>query len=201
MKINDFVDKIYCINLDRRPDRWGECEKIFNKHGLVVERFSAVDGKDIDKTHLLPGELGVIRSNYNVIKKAKENNLNSVMIFEDDVELSENFNELFSEYIKQVPDDWSFIYLGGNHVGGISMVTNNVFKMRHTFAIHAIIIKSDIYDHILNLLSEERTQVDVVYANLQKVFPSYVFRPHLAWQRKDFSDIQGGIMDYDFLRR
>ena len=41
--INDYFDKIYCINLDRRRDKWLDVQKEFIKHSLVVDRFSAVD--------------------------------------------------------------------------------------------------------------------------------------------------------------
>ena len=34
MKITDFFDKTYCINLERRPDRWEECLTEFNKFEL-----------------------------------------------------------------------------------------------------------------------------------------------------------------------
>ena len=203
MKLNEFTDKIYCINLDRRLDRWSRCCDIFKLHDIVVDRFSAVDGVDCqwENKKLLPGEIGVIRSNLEIIKIAKENNYKNITIFEDDVELSEDFNKNFDTYIKQVPNDWGFIYLGGNHVGGFNQITENVAKISHSYAIHAIIIRDTIFDHILTMLSEENEQVDVTYAKLQRIFPSYVIRPHLAWQRKDFSDIQGGIMDYDFLKK
>ena len=203
MTLNEFVDKIYCINLDKRLDRWERCKNIFQLNNIEVERFSAVDGLNLDLTNkkLLPGEIGVIRSNFGVIKKAKENNYKNVLIFEDDVELCEDFNLNFSNYIKQIPNHWSFIYLGGNHVGGYQPITDNVAKINYSFAIHAVIINQNVYDHILQILPEEKEQVDVTYAKLQRIFPSYTFRPHLAWQRKDFSDIQGGIVDYDFLQK
>lgn len=202
MKINDFVDKIYCINLDKRKDRWDRCQVIFKENAIDVERFSAIDGKNCTykNTKLIPGEIGIIRSNLEIVKIAKKNNYKSILIFEDDVELIENFNSIFESYIEQVPNDWEFIYLGGNHVGGCIKISNNVAKMKHSYAIHAIIIKNTLYDKIINELSLESIQVDVAYANLQGEHPSYVFIPHLAWQRKDFSDIQGGVVYYDFLK-
>ena len=74
-------------------------------------------------------------------------------------------------------------------------------KIHHSYAIHAICVHEELYDHILTMLEEERVQVDVTYAQLQKVFPSYVFRPHLAWQKDGHSDIQGGYQNYDFLKK
>ncbi len=43
----DYFDKIFCINLDSRPDRWKQVQKEFDKVGILdrVERFSALTGK------------------------------------------------------------------------------------------------------------------------------------------------------------
>ena len=204
MELNQLFDKAYCINLDHRQDRWEECNTHFTKHGLVVDRFSAINGKEVAPDgvgELLPGEVGVIRSNYNVVKDAKDNDYKQIVIFEDDVELDPQFKEKFFSFYSSVPEDWSFIYMGGNHVGGITPVNDKVAQIRHSYAIHAICIKNNLFDHILELLKKEKTQVDVTYAQLQAVFPSYVFRPHLAWQKDGFSDIQGGYMNYDFLKK
>ena len=42
--LNDFFEKIYCINLNRRMDRYKECVEEFKKINANVERFSAIDG-------------------------------------------------------------------------------------------------------------------------------------------------------------
>ena len=34
--INDYFDRVVCINLDRRTDRWAECVELFAKHDLRV---------------------------------------------------------------------------------------------------------------------------------------------------------------------
>lgn len=204
MGLNDIFDKVYCINLKHRIDRWESCQTQFNKYGIEVERFDAVNGNEIIPegiNGLMPGEVGVIRSNYNVIKEAKENGYKKIIIFEDDVELCEDFNERFKLHYDNTPNDWRFIYMGGNHVGGLVRINNKVSKIRHSYAIHAICVHEELYDHILTMLEEEKVQVDVTYAQLQKIFPSYVFRPHLAWQKDGHSDIQGGYQNYDFLKR
>jgi len=202
--INDFFDKIYCINLKHRTDRWDSCNKQFTEYGLNVERFDAINGKEITPegvNGLLPGEVGVIRSNYNVIKDAKENGYKNIIIFEDDVELCDDFKVKFNHMYSKVPNDWCFLYLGGNHVGGLIPINDSVAQIKHTYAIHAICVNESVFDHILEILPNEKEQVDVTYAKLQKIFPSYVFRPHLAWQKDGHSDIQGGYQNYDFLKR
>ena len=42
--INEFFDRIYVLNLDRRPDRWQRIKAQADKHGINIQRFSGVDG-------------------------------------------------------------------------------------------------------------------------------------------------------------
>jgi hypothetical protein len=199
--MNDYFDHIYCINLDKRTDRWEDCVKQFKKHNLTVERFSAIDGNTIkNTTTLMPGEYGILSTHIELIKDAKNKGYKNILILEDDVEFIDNLNEYFSLFKGQIPDDWVMLYLSGNHVGGCLQVSENIFKIFHSYAIHSFAIKSELFDLIINGLPKYKKAVDVFYAELQSLFPSYVIRPHLAWQRESFSDIQGGIMNYDFLK-
>jgi hypothetical protein len=43
--INSFFDKIYVLNLDRRPDRWKRIKSDAERIGLDITRFPAIDGK------------------------------------------------------------------------------------------------------------------------------------------------------------
>ena len=67
MKITDYFDKTYCVNLDRRTDRWDECMSEFTKYKLdSIERFPAVDGKDlpnITKGFMTPSRLALVLTN------------------------------------------------------------------------------------------------------------------------------------------
>ena len=61
--INDYFDRVVCINLDRRTDRWAECVELVAKHDLRVERVSAVDGRTLaDTPYLKKGMLGCVLS-------------------------------------------------------------------------------------------------------------------------------------------
>ena len=203
MGINKYFDKIYCVNLDRRPNRWEEGKSEIDKHGLTVERFSAIDGNPNSiKTNpgVTDGDVGCTLSHYNIILEAKSNNLDKVLVLEDDVVFNDNLNSLFDEYINQVPDDWDMIYFGGNHVGGLTQINEHVSKVKHTYTTHAYAIKKTVFDHVIQLHGQGKKQVDVYYADIQKIFNCYVFRPHLAWQRDGFSDIQNAYTKYPFLR-
>ena len=53
MKLNDFFDRIFVINLERRPDRLEKFKQMSDKIGFEYEIFPAVDGKIIDRSFLV----------------------------------------------------------------------------------------------------------------------------------------------------
>lgn len=202
INVNDIFDGVFCINLQTRTDRWVEVSAEFSKHNIFVERVDAVDGSKLDYNGpLLKGEVGALRSHKKVFELADSRGLEQILIFEDDVEFTENFNsQLLSKYTR-VPVQWDMLYLGGNHVGGFTMVNESVARINHSYAIHAYAVKSNMFKSIIECLENEEKQVDVRLAELQSKCNAFVVRPHLAFQKQGFSDIQQGVVDYDFLRR
>jgi glycosyl transferase family 25 len=217
MKLNEYFDKIYCINLDRRTDRWEECEKIFSKLNLKVERFSAFDGskKTYNLGYPYDSELAGAISHTKVIEKAKELKLKNVLILEDDVDFIENLENLFTEFTTNLPQNWDGILFGGNHVGGGTMINNNLIKVNRSYALHCYGLNSKVFNETIDYMNSRiqnvidngkdviKTSVaaDFFMADLQRISNWYCFRPHLAWQRTGFSDIQNTVMDYDFLKK
>lgn len=202
--MNDYFDKIYCINLDKRTDRWEEVKNQFEKHNLQVERFSAIEGNPTGiETKIVPGHAGCVLSHLKVIKDAKEKNYKKILVLEDDVEFIDDLQERFKIYINQVPDDWDMIYFGGNHNGiPLEMVSDNVGRTKKTYTTHAYAIKGeDLFDVVIKTFSKLQKEVDVYYSMIQQGFKCYVFRPHLAWQKEGFSDILNRDVNYDFLKK
>ncbi len=198
--LNKYFDKIYCINLDRATERWEKCVEQFNKYGIEVERFSAIEPEE-GVNGLLRGEIGIMRTNYEIIKQAKKLNLNNILILEDDFEFVENFNTLFEKIFPMVPEDWDFLYFGGNHVGGFIMINEYIARMKHSYAIHTFAVKNTMFEKILNTLPEEKKQVDVYYADMMANCNAYVLRPHLSYQKTGFSYINNTNVTYEFLKK
>jgi glycosyl transferase family 25 len=200
MTLNDFVDKIYCINLDRRPDRWARCQEIFKQHDLKVERAPAIDGKTLLGGSLPLGALGVLRSNLALLEGAKRDKSWAICIFEDDIELDDDFNEKFSKYVEQLPDNWQFFYLGCSNKKPSIVEDININRLTKAYGAYAVIIRSGLYDKIIEELKKEDLQIDLVYAKLQSQYCSYVVNPFLAWVRNDYSDINDRFIDVSRLR-
>lgn len=198
--LNKYFDEIYCINLDRRKDRYGLFLQEVNKYNISnINRFSAIDGNTLAGEYpILKGELGVLESHLKIISEAKDKNLSSVLIMEDDVIFSDEIYKL-DEYMSLVPKDWDMIYFGGNHIYGPKPIRINqkVLKLEYTVALQCVAIKNTVFDAILALLPLRKKQVDTYYGQLQNGYNAYGFYPSMAKQRVGFSDIQNRIVDYN----
>ena len=207
MRLFDRFDKVYCINLDRRPDRLENFKKEVNKFNLgEFERFSAYDGKQLNLTNkynLKPGEIGIIKSNLDIIKDAKKNNYKTILIIEDDCVFRDEIIN-FEDYFKLLPSDWDMLYMGGNHNTHMGVkpplkINDKVVKLHSTYSAHFIGIKSSVFDQIEELLEKGQQPLDVEYVTLQKIFNCYSFTPALTSQLVNFSDIQELTTDYNWL--
>lgn len=194
-----YFDKIYVINLDKREDRFLKFKDELEKFGIEhVERFSAIDGSTVTtNSKLLSGEIGVLMSHLEIVKQAKEQNLENILILEDDVFFTEEILKL-DEYMNLVPNDWDFIYFGGNHHYGPPPIILNdkIIKLNYTVALHCVGINKTLFDTIIAMLPKMGKQVDAYYADLHSLYNAYGFKPNMAKQIAGFSDIQNRYVDY-----
>ena len=207
MKITDFFDKTFCINLDRRFDRWSECVAEFDKNKLVgIERFKAVDGKDLTelpKGFLTTSRLALVLTNMLILDKAIEENYSSILILEDDVEFTKQVGNKKS-FFDSLPEDWDMLYFGGNHnthVGSEppTIINDKVCKLHNTFSTHCVAINNKAFKEVLERLKKCDNALDVIYSELQKKLNVYSFYPMIATQRVSFSDIENKMTDYKWL--
>jgi len=205
MSLKKYFDKIYCINLDRRTDRWDETQTELKKWGLENEvvRYSGIDGNSLkNETQIKGGELGILNTHLKIINESKEKKYKNILILEDDIEFTEKI-KLLDEYMSIVPNDWDMIYFGGNHnkhMGKkINYLNDKIIKLEETYGIHCVAINNSIYDLILNVIDKRKKPIDVYYADIQKNYNCYGFNPSIALQRVSYSDIQNKVMDYKWL--
>jgi glycosyl transferase family 25 len=205
--LNDYFDKIYCINLDRRKDRWNTVKTQFEKHNIEVLRFDAIDGKNLNPNpYLSLGALGCLISHLSILKDAYENNFDKILITEDDVEFCDNLNFKFFQYENQLPK-WDILYFGANHALCNSYepnppikISENIYKVEHAYALHCYCVNKSCYKTLIETISRMDSPVDVIISKIQKELNVYVFRPHLAWQSSGYSDIMETNVDYSFLK-
>lgn len=196
--LNNFFDKIYCINLDRRQDRWIECEEEFKKINLQVERVSAIDGQTItdNNTGINNGAYALVLTVQKIINEALAANLDKILILEDDIEFTPEISH-FNDEVKLLPNDWVMLYFGGNHNGMNRIPVNQYFnKLHHTFTTHAVGINNEGMRLIADIVNTKTLQIDVLYAELQKRHNVYCFNKLMATQRPSYSDIENVVVNY-----
>ncbi len=108
--------KTKVINLDRRTDRWESFKKTATEAGLTdYEKYSAVDGKELRLTPDIKtffrnnrfnwrrGIMGACMSHYNLWKElATSSDCEYYLIFEDDINLCDNFKEKLDMTISKI---------------------------------------------------------------------------------------------------
>jgi len=207
--LNTFFDHIFCVNLDRRPDKWALCLEEFAKWGIEAERFPAIEGSLywLPRHRVPPGSIGNCMSKIDIIKLAIERKYRSVLILEDDVEFAEDFQHKFTDWSREVPSNWDMFWIGGNHnlwkpgdYRGVVMVSEHIMRLNNTYSSHAFALRDTVYDMVLKALEPLEPQDDIILADIQKKTNAYGFRPNLAFQRPGISDVHNIHTDYSFMR-
>jgi GR25 family glycosyltransferase involved in LPS biosynthesis len=204
--INTYFEKIYCINLDSRVDRFEQSKLEFDKHNLNVERISGFDGSKMNldfPPEIEEGAVGCALSQLYTLKLAKQIGLDNFLLLEDDIQFDEQLNQKFHHIIPEIPDDWDMLYLGGQHFHGMGLkqVSKSIFKCEYTLAAHSVAFKYTVFDTFIDALIDITKPCDVHYAQSHKEINAYVIIPHLTWQREGYSDIKKTNVDYTFLKQ
>lgn len=207
IRVNDVFPHVLCINLPERGDRREETSHELGKYNIDFDWFEASgpisqEGRRAFRTRLLPGETGAFNSHYRTLFKAREEKWDNVLIIEDDIELCPDFDIKFDKAIRKVPEDWDMIYFGGNHESPPLQMGNGLLKCTQTFAIHCVAIRWTMYEQLIEFLTTNMyaAAVDYLYAETHQWCNAYAFSPALTFQRVDYSDIQGKVVDYTILR-
>lgn len=111
------VDHVYCINLERRPDRKTSALKQFQKAGIDnVEFFRGTDGRieAPDDIYISKPEYGCSDSHIRIWRDVIENGYETVLIFEDDVHILPNFKTKLERVLEELEIDpeWDYVNLG-----------------------------------------------------------------------------------------
>jgi GR25 family glycosyltransferase involved in LPS biosynthesis len=197
----DYFSRIFCINLDRRKDRWECCQKELDKVGILdkVERFSAIEETD--------SKLGIIKSNLEIVKFAKENNLDNVLIFEDDIKfIVDDPTEILNKAISQISDlEWSLFYLGANVSEKLVKIKPNLILLKNALAVHSMAYNKIVYSTIIKkydgIQKIEYSDILDVYLRdeIQMNYKCLMTNPMLVTQRNSYSDIEKKVIDYSFI--
>ena len=205
-KFFDNFDRVICINLPHRTDRKVSFLEQCEKYDLgKFEFFNAINGNDIKNNYSISnGCLGLILSNIEIIKKAKNDGLNNLLIMEDDCVFNKQI-EVIDDYLKMLPNNWDMLYLGGNHnIGWLGTsepkkINDKIMKLHFTFTTHFVLINSRIFDVLIERLSKFNEPLDVIYTSIQKDYNVYCTTEMIASQKEGYSDIENKFVNYSNL--
>lgn len=154
------VDKIYITHWSKLKNR----KEILSKHLLDVgiKNFIWVENYDKDNwnvdnikldypfifgpnpmgRNLKHSEISLALKHCWIFKDALDKNYDSILIFEDDVILNDDFISRFNEYKKQLPSDWDLFFVGlccdlhiQNQKDGINVYKTNISRCCHAYSI------------------------------------------------------------------
>jgi GR25 family glycosyltransferase involved in LPS biosynthesis len=122
--LNSHYEKIVCINLKERPDKYKFIKERFDKYDIQVEFYHPVihnyvskivkpliDAKVGNWNVQFPNEFNTMSSFYSVVKCALIDGIQNLFIFEDDFQMHSRWNELLPKYFEKLPQDTDCIML------------------------------------------------------------------------------------------
>jgi GR25 family glycosyltransferase involved in LPS biosynthesis len=206
--------EVYCISLDRRPDRWQAfCEDFPEDWPYrAPQRYSAVDGKKEKPPSWWRqggGAWGCYQSHIRILDSCVRRGVESVLIFEDDAVPCENAVEMMREAMNHLPLSSTMIYLGGQllmqkrHepvvINSHWMTPYNVNRT-HAYALRGDGIKT-MLEHLNNTEGwQKKHHIDHHYGRYHQRMLGDVVVP-TQWffgQREGLSNINGRIFERRF---
>ena len=204
----EFFDKAYLVNLPERHDRLMEAKREFNKIGVSfpsdkVNVFPAIKPTEKGDFPTI-GVKGCFLSHLGVLKKARDQRLNNVLLLEDDLSFFSFFKKQQESLVQAFQRaDWDFAYLG--HIKPINANVPAVLeRASHSISTtHFLAFNGRMFDRLVNFLEEalERPgghplggpmHVDGAYALFQEQNPevvTLVSNPGLGFQRASRSSL------------
>lgn len=187
------IDKIFCINLLDKVDRWENVIKQTKKYNMDIVRFPAVDCRglpkmmmykdylerdtikeliDVDRNNgrwyfgqLTPGAVGCYLSHYGIWKKMLDEEIDVALIIEDDLVLLPDFDSKLKYYLKNAPSDWDIICLGWNSIGKTKNL-GDFKKLNQFYLLHCYLINLKAVKKMMPYLFPIKLQIDWVISDL-----------------------------------
>lgn len=213
MKLN--IDKVYVCHYSKLTERKEKLIKQFQFHNIENYEFVECYDKDnwdknqirelfpkmdIDRTggtcSLNDAEKSLLMKHCWIINDMHKNNYESVMVFEDDVVLVDNFVELFNEYKKEMPEDWDIGWVGSCfNLKEPQRPGKRVYKTsRGSRCTHAFCLSNSFAKKVIHDINNADEAADWYYNKIIKQFDlnNYWFQPALAFQSLEFTSAISG---------
>jgi len=211
-------EKIFCINLAERQDRWSISEQHFKQ--LEIDNYERINAVKVNG-NISPkrkGQIGCALSFTFCIDKIIKGNLKNSLILEDDFEFKLEKDLLFSKLEKclnELPLDWDSLYLGGTvgnfyGVNPLQNYSSNLFKLNCAYTTHAIAFSNKGAQKIKEIFQNDENWRNKIIENYEAIdiflakdyliqTNSFITNDLLCYQRINHSNIECNTYDYSGL--
>jgi GR25 family glycosyltransferase involved in LPS biosynthesis len=201
MKVQDFFKESFYINLDSRTDRKEQFEEEMKKVGLedYSKRVSATPWYQglHQKSECLDcqKQAACSMSHYNIIKDAKERNLDNVLIFEDDIIFNNEGEKSGIQIIEESLDqlslipDWHIIHFSAFMLEDeLKLVSPNLIQSNGCLTTHAYGINKTAFNFLLKFEVGKDSAFDG-WMGQRHFIKKYITYPLSIYQREGVSDL------------
>ncbi len=208
---------IFIINLKKDTEKKEHMKELCKKYSLKCQFIDAVYGNDLDNTYieqitdseksisvygkeLTRGEIGCTLSHIAIYKQMIEHNIENAIIFEDDIDLKEDFSAIINS-IDTFPKDWEIMLLGYYSRVADELVTKASFRYKKeltnkfktvrlaqlAFGTHGYMINLKGAKKLLNELNTIIKPIDH-YTGVDTYVNMYAIRPRVVRLSEKFKD-------------
>jgi len=183
--------------MDKDTDRLEKVTKECNKVGIKFERFSGIKVSDLSQNILdeyVPEEtqkygtnsmLGCALSHLFVWQDAIKNNYNNILVLEDDVYFTDDFNEYLKNIMEELPNDYDILYLGYSELfcqKPKDCSFNYISKPISPLALHAYIVSNKGLKKLVNLITKIDDHIDQKVLKIIKKLDAYLSQKKIVNQ-------------------
>jgi glycosyl transferase family 25 len=142
----------FCINLDRRQDRWAEAKKEFEKIEVNPTRVSAVEGRK-PEGRMTGSQTSCLHSHKKIWLEVIESGIEVAAVFEDDVVFSSDFHEVLKASISELPSGWDLLHLHSTHAGVKPLGDHTNLILKDLWGAHGYILKRSAAERLLPMVA------------------------------------------------
>lgn len=209
--LSDYFERIYVLNLPDRSDRRARIERHLEESGLLRS-------DQITWARAIPGDLcrspsyfqaghaawGCLQSHLRLVQDALIDGLTNYLVLEDDAVFHPRAPMMVERLMRELPQDWGQLYLGGQHLldpvpssGGPFVVECRNVNRSHAYAVHrrAMVIFHRHIAHAPDYIEQGAWHVDhqLGLAHERNDWKTYAPAWWLAGQDAGKSNISGAL--------